>query len=291
MLEKISLPTKIEVQENKENKNEAKIIIEPCYPGYGVTLGNALRRILLSSLSGAAVTAIKIKGVSHEFSTIPYVKEDMVEIILNLRLLRIKILSPGLYKLILNVDGEKKVKAKDIKTPSQVEIASPDLDILTTTNKNAKIEMEIWVEQGRGYVPLEDKEKNKFELGVIVTNSIFTPVRKVGMEIENVRVGEKTNYDKLILDIETDGTLTPKEALQNSAQILIDHFSFILEAGKEINGLKEQENTKTKQNKVKEIKKEKVIKKEKEIKKEKSIKVKKIIKVKKVVNKKTKFKV
>jgi DNA-directed RNA polymerase subunit alpha len=233
MLEKIFLPTKIEVQENSENKNEAKIIIEPCYPGYGVTLGNALRRILLSSLSGAAVTAVKVKGISHEFSTIPYVKEDMVEIILNLRLLRVKIISPGLYKLILNVEGEKKVKAKDIKFPSQVEITNLDLDILTTTNKNAKVEMEIWVEQGRGYVPVEDKEKDKFELGVIMTNSIFTPVRKVGMEIKNVRVGEKTNYDKLILDIETDGTLTPQKALQDSAQILIDHFNFILEGQKE----------------------------------------------------------
>jgi DNA-directed RNA polymerase subunit alpha len=231
MLEKISLPTKIEVQENSENKNEAKIIIEPCYPGYGVTLGNALRRILLSSLPGAAVTAVKVKGISHEFSTIPYIKEDMIEIILNLKLLKVKIISPGLYKLTLNIEGEKKVKAKDIKFPSQVEIINTDLDILTTTNKNAKIEMEIWVEQGRGYILAEDKEEDKFELGVIVINSIFTPIRKVGMEIKNVRVREKTNYDKLILDIETDGTLTPREALQNSAQILIDHFNFILEEG------------------------------------------------------------
>ncbi|MEK7166861.1 MAG: DNA-directed RNA polymerase subunit alpha [Patescibacteria group bacterium] len=279
MIDKISLPTKIEVQENKENKNKAKIIIEPCYPGYGVTLGNSLRRILLSSLPGCAVTAIKIKGVSHEFSTIPYVKEDVIEIILNLRLLRIKIFSPGLYKLMLTIDGEKKVKAKDIKAPSQVEIVNPDLDILTTTHKNAKIEMEIWVEPGRGYVPVEDKEKDKFELGVIVTNSIFTPIRKVGMEIENMRVGEKTNYDKLILDVETDGTLTPEQALQNSTQILIDHFNFILEGSKQ-----EKKEIVIKDEKEIKVKKEKKIEKEK--KEKKSVKSKKVLtKKKKALNK------
>ena len=279
MIDKISLPTKIEVQENKENKNKAKIIIEPCYPGYGVTLGNSLRRVLLSSLPGCAVTAIKIKGVSHEFSTIPYVKEDVIEIILNLRLLRIKIFSPGLYKLMLTIDGEKKVKAKDIKAPSQVEIVNPDLDILTTTHKNAKIEMEIWVEPGRGYVPVEDKEKDKFELGVIVTNSIFTPIRKVGMEIENMRVGEKTNYDKLILDVETDGTLTPEQALQNSTQILIDHFNFILEGSKQ-----EKKEIVIKDEKEIKVKKEKKIEKEK--KEKKSVKSKKVLtKKKKALNK------
>jgi len=284
MMKNITLPTKIEVQENKENKNEAKISIEPCYPGYGTTIGSALRRVLLSSLSGAAVTAIKIKGVSHEFSVIPYVKEDVIEILLNLKLLRIKILSPGLYKLDLNILGEKKVKAKDIKVPSQVEIANPELDILTTTSKDAKVEMEIWVESGMGYVSTEDKEKNKFELGVIVTSSIFTPVRKVGMEIENVRVGEKTNYDKLILNIETDGSITPNEALKKSAQILIDQFGFILEKKKEEVATEvEHDFFAQEEPKVKKIKKSE----NKEIKKATK---EKIAKIKKVVSNKEKQK-
>ncbi|PKL72052.1 DNA-directed RNA polymerase subunit alpha [Candidatus Kuenenbacteria bacterium HGW-Kuenenbacteria-1] len=300
-MENISLPTKIEIQENKEDKNKAKIILEPCYPGYGVTLGNALRRVLLSSLSGAAVTAVKIKGIAHEFSAIPYVKEDAIEIVLNLKLLRIKIFTPGLYRLTLNIEGEKKVKAKDIKAPSQVEIINSDLNIFNTTNKNAKIEMEIWVESGLGYVPVEDKGKDKFELGVIVIDSIFTPIRKVGMEIENVRVGEKINYDKLVLDIETDGTITPKEALQKSTQILIDHFNFILEEQKQekVVMLKDkeilEEKNIIKKEKTKEVKKivdkkeEKNKSKKQEIKttKEKEQKIKKII-IKKEKSKKTK---
>ncbi|MEK9130453.1 MAG: DNA-directed RNA polymerase subunit alpha [Patescibacteria group bacterium] len=254
MMENILLPTKIKVQENKENKNEAKISIEPCYPGYGITLGSALRRVLLSSLPGAAVTAIKIKGVPHEFSVIPNVKEDVVEILLNLKLLKLKILSQGLYKLNLNINGEKKAKAKDIVVPSQVKITNPELDILTTTSKSAKVEMEIWVEQGRGYVSIEDKEREKFELGVIVTNSIFTPIRKVGMDVEDVRVGEKTNYDKLTLNIETDGSLTPKEALEESAQILINHLNFIVNEKEEVKEIEEVEEDFQKKSLVKNVK-------------------------------------
>jgi len=225
-MENIPLPSKIEVSPGQK-LNEEIISIQPCHPGYGTTLGNALRRVLLSSLPGSAVTAFKIKGVSHEFSTIPYVKEDMVELSLNLKQLRLKIFSEEPVRLELKVKGEKIVTAKDIKTTSDVEVINQDLVIATLTNKEAELEMEIIATQGRGYIPTETREKEDLETNMIMIDSIFTPVKNVGFNLENIRVGQMTNYENLILTIETDGSISPKEALSQATQILINHFQFI----------------------------------------------------------------
>lgn len=250
-MENIPLPSKIEVLPGK-NANEATISIQPCHPGYGTTLGNALRRVLISSLPGAAVTAFKIKGVSHEFSAIDNVKEDVVEISLNLKQLRVKVFSAEPVRLELKAKGEKKVTAKDIKASSDVEIANPDLLIATLTNKNAELDMEIIVTQGRGYVPTESREKENLETDMIMIDSIYTPIKNVGIAIENVRVGQMTNYENLLLKIETDGTITPAEALAQATQVLIDHFQFI---ASQPGSLAETKKAKIKEEKIKEEKK------------------------------------
>jgi len=226
IMENIPLPSKIEIQPAKK-ENEATVSLQPCHPGFGTTLGNALRRVLISSLPGAAVIAFKIKGASHEFSTRPHVKEDLVEISLNLKQLRLKVFSAEPVRLELKAKGEKKVTAKDIKASSDVEIINPDLLIATLTDKNAELEMEMIVNQGRGYVPTETREKEDLETDMIMIDSIYTPVKNVGIKIENVRVGQMTNYENLLLSIETDGTISPQDALNQSTQVLLDHFNFI----------------------------------------------------------------
>ncbi len=232
-MEPIILPSKIEIKKGK-NPNEATVTVEPCYYGYGTTLGNAIRRVILSSLPGAAATAVKIKGVQHEFSTIPHVKEDVVEILLNLKQLRLKVFSTEPVRLVLKAKGEKEATADDILESSDVEIINKDLHIATLTNKNADLEMEIFVSQGRGFLPVEAREKEKLELGAIAIDSIFSPIKNIGYKVENVRVGDITNYDRLVIDIETDGTITPEDALKQSVQILIDHFNlFLTGPGKE----------------------------------------------------------
>jgi len=265
-MQTIPLPSKIEIKENKENKNQTEIIIEPCYPDYGTTLGNALRRVLLSSLPGAAVIAIKIKGATHEFSTLPYIKEDVLGIVLNLKLLRLRFAISSQEPLILNlkVKGEKVVKAKDIETVAGVEIINPNLKIATLTDEKANLEMKIWVAQGRGYCPSEELKRDDFEVGVIVCDAIFTPIVKVSLDVENIRVGERTDYDKLILNIETDGTITPKEALLKAAEILVEQFNFVAgkkEVEKEIGEIKKAEKIKI-EKELEEEKKETKIKKE-----------------------------
>lgn len=240
IMKKIPLPTKIIITEDKEDKNKAIITIEPCYPGYGVTIGNALRRVLLSSLLGAAVIAFKIKGVQHEFSTVPGIKEDLVEIMLNLKQIRLKVFSEEPVELSLNIKGEKKVTAQDIERNSDVEIINPNLTICHLTDKNASLEMKIWVAQGLGYVTVEEQKDAKPEIGVIQVDAFYSPIKKVGFKKENVRVGERTDYDKLTLDIETDGTITPKEAVEKVAAILVEQFSFIASGG-EVGEVEEQE--------------------------------------------------
>jgi DNA-directed RNA polymerase subunit alpha len=215
MLHEIHLP---EIETLKEEGNK------------GMTLGNSLRRVILSSLPGAAVTAVKIDGVAHEFSTIPNVKEDVVQIILNLKQLRIRLHSEEEY-ISLSASGAGEVKAKDIKGNSNVEIANPDLHIATLDNKNAKLEMEIRLEQGRGFVPIEKREGEKLGVGMIAIDALYAPIRRVRYNVEPTRVGQMTDLDKLIIEIETDGTVTPKEALEQSAEILVDHFLVI--SGKE----------------------------------------------------------
>jgi len=230
---KIPLPQKPKIIKKQDNR--AVFEIDGCYPGYGMTLGNIFRRILLSSLSGAAVTAVKIKGVSHEFSTIPYVLEDVIQIILNLKQIRFKIVSQEALpiKIGLKVSGQKEVKAKDIKVTSEVEIINKDASIATLTDKKAKLEMEIEIDKGLGYVPVEQRKKEKLEIGTIALDAIFSPVKKVNYEVENMRVGERTDFDRLKLDIETDGTMTPEDAFAKAADILVEHFELFTSPKKE----------------------------------------------------------
>lgn len=221
----IPLPNKIYFVE--EEKYRSKVVIEPLYPGYGATIGNALRRVLLSSLPGAAVTAVKIVGVDHEFSTIPNVTEDVVDIVLNLKQLRVKVESDEPVRLTLHVKGRKEAMAKDIKPDSRVEIINPDLHIATLDGKAAELTMEIVVGQGRGYVPVETREEEKLEIGMIGVDAIYTPMRTVNFEVQNVRVGQITNYDKLTVIMETDGSVSGREALDLASNILVDHFGLL----------------------------------------------------------------
>ncbi|MEK9151929.1 MAG: DNA-directed RNA polymerase subunit alpha [Patescibacteria group bacterium] len=229
-MEDILLPSKIELVPGHTDR-EATLTVEPCFHGYGTTLGNALRRVLLSSLPGAAVTAVKIKGAQHEFASLTGVKEDVLEVILNLKALRMRVFSDEPVRLSLKIKGEKEVTAADIETTSDVEIVNPELHIATLTDKKAELEMEIFVGRGRGFIPTEERAKDKPELGVIAIDAIYTPVRDVGFRVDNVRVGEITNYDKLVMTIETDGTVAPADALDRAVKILVDHFALILGRG------------------------------------------------------------
>ncbi len=217
----------------KKGESQAIFEIENCYPGYGMTLGNALRRVLLSSLRGAAVTSVKIQGVDHEFSTIPYVLEDVIQIILNLKQVRFKLHSEGPVILSLKAKGEKKVKASDIKISSDVEVINTNAHIATLTNKKAEIEIEIEVNRGLGYAPVEQRRKEKLAIGSIAVDAIFSPLKKVNYEIENMRVGDRTDFNRLRLDIETDGSISPEEAFTKAAQILVDHFNLFIGPEKE----------------------------------------------------------
>ena len=221
----IPLPLNFKILQEKENF--AKFVIEGLYPGYGITLGNALRRVLLSSLEGAAITDVKIKGISHEFSTIPGILEDVIHICLNLKKLRFKIFSDEPIRAFLKVKGQKEVKGKDFQLPPQLELVNKDQHIATLTKKDASLEMEVIVRKGVGYEPREMRTKEKLSVGEILLDAIYTPIRKVSFKVENMRVGERTDFDKLFLEIETDGTINPKEALKKGAEILISHFSFI----------------------------------------------------------------
>lgn len=210
----------------KKENNKAVFEIDGCYPGYGMTLGNALRRVLLSSLPGAAVVSVKIKGASHEFSTIPYVLEDVIRIMLNLKQVRFRVnsLEALPLKIELKATGEKEIKAKDIKTTSEIEIINKDIHIATLTDKKAKLEMEIEVDGGLGYIPVEQRKKEKLEIGTIAIDAIFTPITKINYEIENMRVGERTDFNRLRIEIETDGSIAPEEAFKKAADILVEHF-------------------------------------------------------------------
>lgn len=215
----ILLPSKPYIE--KENHNAAEIVIEGLHPGYGVTLGNALRRVLLSSLPGAAVTRVKIEGVNHEFSTIPGVLEDVLLILLNLKQLRFRVFTDGPETISFEVKGEQEITAGDIKVPSSVEIVNKDQHIATLTKKTARLAFELTVERGVGFRPKEVLESQRVESGVIILDAIFTPVRKISYQIENMRVGTETDYNRLLLNIETDGTITPRDAFLGGVDILI----------------------------------------------------------------------
>src|SRR3989338_806317 len=226
-MEKIALPQKIEFIKGQDT-NSQQIIIEPCYPGYGTTIGNALRRVLLSSLPGAAPIGVKIKGADHEFMTLPHVKEDVLELILNLKKLRLKVFSDEVVRLELDARGEKEVKASDIKKNSLIEIANPELILGHVTDMAGSLSMEIFVCQGLGYITVESRESAKNEIGYIEMDSIFSPILAVSVNLENVRIGKMTNWDKLILDLTTDGTITPEEAFYKAVDILIGQFNSLI---------------------------------------------------------------
>ena len=221
------LPSSIKIIE--QEKNYGKFQIEGLYPGYGVTIGNALRRVLLSSIEGAAVTSFKIKGVHHEFSTINNVSDTVLDIMLNLKQLRIKLHSNEPQVLKLKVNGEKKISAEDFENNSMVDIMNSDLYITEITDKKGKIEIEVIVEKGLGYSQIEERKEEKIPIGTIAVDAIFSPIQKVNFQVEDMRVGEKTDYNRLIFSIETDGSISPKEALNKASVILKDHFTNIEE--------------------------------------------------------------
>lgn len=225
-MEPILLPSKIRF-EHGERPHEGVLTVEPCAQGYGTTLGNALRRVLLSSLPGAAVTAVKIRGVEHEFSTMTHVKEDVLEIILNLKALRMKLFSEEPVKLSLMVKGQKDVTAADFTKDAQVEIVNPELHVASLTDASASMEMEVWVAPGRGYQTTEERLKEKMELGVIAIDALFSPVLNVSYKVEATRVGEKTDFDKLILRVETDGTVDALDATKQALAILQDYLNVL----------------------------------------------------------------
>ncbi len=226
-MESIFLPSKMYFTANENNSHEALLTIEPLHHGYGTTVGNALRRVLLSSLPGSAVTAMKIKGAQHEFSALNGVKEDVLDIMLNLKKLRLKVHSeePVILKLTSNKVGE--VTAEDIEANADVEIINPELVIATITDKSATFDLEITVSRGRGFLPTEEREEAPTEIGVIAIDAMFSPVRTVGLKVENTRVGEITNYDKLLMTIVTDGSITPQEAVEQATKILLNHFTWV----------------------------------------------------------------
>ena len=223
----IEKPT-IECVYSNDDPNYGKFVVEPLERGYGTTLGNSLRRILLSSLPGVAVTSVKIDGILHEFSTIPGVKEDVTEIILNLKKLAVKLNNENEKRVLINAIGPKEVTASDILIDSDVEIFNPELHI-ATLDENATLVMEINLARGRGYVPADMTKDESTPISVIPTDSIYTPVRKCNFTVENTRVGQVTDFDKLILEIWTDGSISPSEGVSIGAKIMQEHLNLFVE--------------------------------------------------------------
>lgn len=268
-MENIALPKKIEFVAAKE-KNESTAVIQPLYPGYGMTLGNALRRVLLSSLPGSAVVGVKVKGAEHEFMALEGIKEDVLEIVLNVKQLRIKMFGDEEIRLELKVSGKKIVTASDIEKNSNLEIKNPDLVIANLTDSKAKLELEIFVRPGRGYKMGEGVKRDNKELGFIEIDSIFSPVLGVSLDVENTRVGKMTNWDKLLLTIKTDGTISPSEAFEEAVKILIEQYNSLLSPKEEEKeDKKEKETKKDKKDKKEEKEDKKEKKEEKETKKDK----------------------
>ena len=247
-MEYTRLSETVKIKKVSENNTEGVFEIEGLYTGFGLTIGNALRRVLLSSIPGAAITQVKIKNVKHEFSTIDGVLEDVVEIVLNLKKTRFKFFAEEPQVLTIDVKGEKEVTAGDIKVNAQVEVMNPESHIATLTSKKSEFSMELTVEKGLGYVPVEARKADKLPVGVIAIDAIFTPVTKVNFTIENMRVGEKTDYNRLKLFIETDGTISPSAVLHKSSNILKDHFDKIsmIEVSAENEPAKKEEKKETK---------------------------------------------
>ncbi|MHB1086356.1 MAG: hypothetical protein Athens041674_40 [Parcubacteria group bacterium Athens0416_74] len=221
----IALPSKPRVVTESERSGTYEI--DGLYPGYGFTLGNSLRRIILSSLPGAAVTHVKIPGVAHEFSTIEGVKEDVVTILLNIRKIRFKLLSDEPQTITLSVKGPQAVTAADLKLPGQVEVLNPEQHIADVTSK-VNFELEIRAERGLGYIPKEEHQKERVDIGTIALDAIFSPIRRANYEVENMRVGDRTDFNRLRILIETDGTLAPREALERAIETMIHQLKAVV---------------------------------------------------------------
>lgn len=226
----IPLPKEPKIE--KEEGNKATFVIEELYPGYGVTVGNSLRRVLLSSMEGSAITEVRIEDAPHEFSAIKGVKEDGILILLNLKEVRFKMHEEGPFSATLSVKGEKEVTAGDFKTPSQLEVVNKDHHIATLTDKKASLDMEVLVTKGVGYEQVDPDEEESEEIGAIRMDAVYTPVTRVSFKVENMRVGERTDFDRLILTIETDGGMDPVDAFKGAVEILRKHFE-ALEVKKE----------------------------------------------------------
>lgn len=222
----ITLPSKPKVL--SEDGFKGSYEIEGLYPGYGHTLGNSLRRIILSSLLGAAITTVKIEGASHEFSTLDGVKEDVITILLNLKKVRFKLSTMEAQTVTLSVKGAKAVTAGDIKVSGQVEVLNPEQHIATLTDKNATLNIEIVVTKGFGYVSKEVHQKEKVDIGTIAVDAIFTPIRRVNYEVDNMRVGDRTDFNRLRISVETDGTISPRRALEASIEIMVNQLKSII---------------------------------------------------------------
>ena len=238
----------IEVAEISEDKKYGRFVVEPLERGYGITLGNSLRRIMLASLPGAAVSQVKIDGVLHEFSSIPGVKEDVTEIIMNIKSLAIRNSSSSdePKTAYIEFEGEGVVKASDIQVDSDIEIMNPDLVIATLSGgKDSRLYMELTITKGRGYISAEKNKSADLPIGVIAVDSIYTPVERVNVTVENTRVGQQTDYDKLTMDVHTNGTLAPDEAVSLAAKVLSAHLSLFIdlsECGKAVDVMVEKEN-------------------------------------------------
>ncbi|OQA51972.1 MAG: DNA-directed RNA polymerase subunit alpha [candidate division WS2 bacterium ADurb.Bin280] len=219
---------KVEKNVSSDGKS-GQFVIEPLSPGYGVTVGNSIRRILLSSLEGAAVKSVKIKGVEHEFSPIKGLKEDAVDLILNLKTARFALNGDGPATISLSVKGPKKITCADFKKNSDLEPIDPD-HYLATIDKGSQLEIDVEVDKGRGYLPVEKRTDSNAPVGTIMVDSIYTPVKKVKYEVENTRVGSVTNYDKLVFDITTDGSISASQALNTATKIMAEHLSVIIDA-------------------------------------------------------------
>jgi DNA-directed RNA polymerase subunit alpha len=228
----VVLPSKPKVI--REDKVSGVYEIDGLYPGYGHTLGNSLRRIILSSLPGTAITKVKIRGVEHEFSTIDGVKEDVITILLSLKKVRIRLDTDEPQVITLKASGVKEVTAKDIDVPGQAEVLNPELHIASLTEKSSDLDIELTVEKGLGYVSKEVLQKERVDIGAITLDAAFTPIRKANYEVENMRVGDRTDFNRLRLMIETDGTVTPREALEKSITLMIHQLKAVV-------GFKEEE--------------------------------------------------
>lgn len=214
------------VERDAEARNYGKFNISPLERGFGVTIGNALRRVLLSSLDGVAITSMRISDVQHEFSDIPGVREDVIQVMLQIKQIRLKLYDVDIATMRLDVRGEGVVTAADIQTPAEIEIVNPDLYLFTVDGKDTRLEIDLTVEKGRGYSPATERS-NKLPLGEIPVDAIYSPVKRVNWNVRSARVGQNTNYDKLELEIWTDGTMSPEKALGTSAMILIEHLRLL----------------------------------------------------------------